>query len=193
MRLSARQVVAKSSPSDGQKQQSKVFGIRCDIWSRQKGFRLLQLWLVRLVRLGHITTLSSVKALDSLYMIVCLYIIDYNRLYILVYVFHIYDSLWWFWCTDFTLGFWTAPWARATSCQDVVSAALWCTRKHWMKPALSAKWTNVDQHDQRTNMNQTDPNLHVFSAHFDSKWSKCIQPVLMQILQLRIVIRMWPC
>ena len=77
MRLSARQVVAKSSPSDGQKQQSKVFGIRCDIWSRQKGFRLLQLWLVRL---GHITTLSSVKALDSLYMIVCLYIIDYNIL-----------------------------------------------------------------------------------------------------------------
>ena len=67
MRLSAPQVVAKSSPSDGQKQQSKVFGIRCDIWSRQKGFRLLQLWLVRLlqlVRLEHISTLSSIKALQ---------------------------------------------------------------------------------------------------------------------------------
>jgi hypothetical protein len=64
-----------------------------------------------------------------------------------------------------------------------------------MKPALSAKWTNVDQHDQRTNMNQTNPNLHVFSAHFDSKWSKwskCIQPVLMQILQLRSITHCHP-
>ena len=44
-----------------------------------------------------------------------------------------------------------------------------------MKPALSAKWTNVDQHDQRTNMNQTNPNLHVFSAHFDSTMIQMIQ------------------